>query len=158
MEIKEAKYESIRSYTDLRVWQMAFELGLASYEATAAFPDHERYGLTSQIRRSAVSIAANIAEGWGRESAGDLSRFLRIARGSLRELETLLAFAERLHYLPSKDSMVFREECDRLGQALYRFTEAAEAKRLTVREEETVYAAPGAHRSLITDHSEFDEF
>jgi four helix bundle protein len=76
------------SYCDLRVWQEAVELALEIYRATAQFPKHELYGLTSQMRRAAVSIPSNIAEGKGHNSDGDLGRFLFHARGSLLELRT----------------------------------------------------------------------
>jgi four helix bundle protein len=76
------------SYCDLRVWQEAVELALEIYRATAQFPKHELYGLTSQMRRAAVSIPSNIAEGKGHNSDGDLGRFLFHARRSLLELRT----------------------------------------------------------------------
>lgn len=91
--------ESIRSYRDLVAWQRAYALGLAIYRATKEFPSDERFTLTSQLRRSGVSIASNIAEGYGRGSTSDYVRFLRIARGSLYEVETQLLFAHDLEYL-----------------------------------------------------------
>ncbi|HTV68925.1 MAG TPA: four helix bundle protein [Rhizobiaceae bacterium] len=86
----------IASYRDLRVWNLAIELTVACYAATRAFPNSEMYGLTSQIRRSSTSISANIAEGYGRDSRGAYVQFLRIAQGSLKELETHLIVATRL--------------------------------------------------------------
>jgi len=84
----------IRSHRDLIAWQKAFELARLTYELTATFPADEKYGLTSQMRRAAVSAASNIAEGWGRGRGPDFARFLRIARGSAHELETQLCIAE----------------------------------------------------------------
>ena len=96
--------KSCSSYRDLVVWQRAMQLCRAIYSATASFPREERFGLTSQMRRAAVSIASNIAEGQGRLSASEFRRFLGIARGSLRELETQLLIATDLGYLPRQAS------------------------------------------------------
>ncbi|RWX63094.1 four helix bundle protein [Mesorhizobium sp. M4B.F.Ca.ET.089.01.1.1] len=86
----------INSYKDLIVWQQAMGLAVATYSLTKAWPKEELYGLTSQIRRSATSIASNIAEGYGRDNTGSYQQFLRIAQGSLKELETQLQIAERI--------------------------------------------------------------
>ena len=88
----------IRTYRDLLVWQKSMELVTGLYRLTQAFPDHERYGLTAQMRRSAVSIPSNIAEGYGRNSTGDYIRFLRMAVGSLYELQTQMQIAAKLGY------------------------------------------------------------
>ncbi len=90
----------VRSHRDLVAWQRAYSLGLAVYRATTHFPDSERFGLTNQLRRCSVSIASNIAEGYGRGATNDYLRFLRIARGSICELDTQLHFAQDLGYLP----------------------------------------------------------
>ncbi|MEK6702681.1 MAG: four helix bundle protein [Planctomycetota bacterium] len=90
----------IRSHRDLVAWQKAVELGLAIYSLTKSFPDNERFGLVSQLRRAGVSVASNIAEGYGRGSTTDYVRFLRMARGSLYEIDTQLLIAHRLEYLP----------------------------------------------------------
>ncbi|TPL87754.1 four helix bundle protein [Mesorhizobium sp. B2-3-14] len=87
---------TINSYKDLIVWQQAMDLAAATYALTKAWPKEELYGLTSQIRRSATSIPANIAEGYGRDNRGSYQQFLRIAQGSLKELETHLQIAERI--------------------------------------------------------------
>ncbi len=88
------------------VWELAHHLALAVYEATVTFPGTERYGLTSQLRRSAASIPANLAEGLGRESDGDRSRFASIAIGSACELEYHLLLSRDLGYI---DSNTYRE-------------------------------------------------
>lgn len=93
--------ETIRSYRDLSAWQHARELALAVYRETQSFPSDERFGLTSQIRRSAVSVPSNIAEGYGRGRAADYARFLRVARGSLFELETQAQLGLDLGYFTS---------------------------------------------------------
>jgi four helix bundle protein len=85
-----------QNYEDLLVWQKAVELAVLVYELTRAFPDDERFGLTSQLRRSAVSIASNIAEGRGRLSQGDFRQFLGIAQGSTYEVLTQLLIAKKL--------------------------------------------------------------
>jgi len=86
----------IDSYKDLLVWQRAMDLVVAVYEVTRVWPKDEIYGLTSQVRRAATSIPANIAEGYGRENRGSYQQFLRIAQGSLKEMETHLLIAERV--------------------------------------------------------------
>ncbi|HKW17743.1 MAG TPA: four helix bundle protein [Terriglobales bacterium] len=87
------------TFRDLKAWQKAFELALSAYDLTRAFPREEAYGLSGQIRRAAVSVVSNIAEGKGRASDRDLLRFLGNAKGSLFELETQVALSERLSYL-----------------------------------------------------------
>ena len=88
-----------RNYADLIAWQKAMDLVEMVYKATSQFPREEIYGLTNQMRRAAVSVPSNIAEGQGRRSANDFRRFLAISHGSLREVETQILIAERLHYL-----------------------------------------------------------
>lgn len=89
----------IRSHRDLVAWQTAFQLGLDIYTATSGFPTAERFGLVSQLRRGAVAISSNIAEGYGRGSSKDYVRYLKIARGALYEIDTQLLFAQSLGYL-----------------------------------------------------------
>ena len=89
----------MRDFRDLKVWGKAHELALGVYRATSGFPRDELYGLTSQIRRCAVSIPSNIAEGCGRRSNPDLARFLQIAMGSASELDYQLLLARDLGYL-----------------------------------------------------------
>jgi four helix bundle protein len=89
----------VENYKDLDVWKRAVALTTELYAETSRFPDIERYGLVSQIRRAASSIAANIAEGWGRGSTGEYIQFLTVARGLLMELETHLIVACNLRFL-----------------------------------------------------------
>ncbi|GAB5537601.1 MAG: four helix bundle protein [Rubricoccaceae bacterium] len=89
---------SVQNYTGLKVWRASMDLTDLVYEATASFPKHELFGLTSQVRRAAVSIPSNIAEGWGRGKTGEYLQFLRYARGSLYEVETQLRIAVRRGY------------------------------------------------------------
>ncbi len=106
----------INSYRDLDVWQNAMTVAEACYELTRPFPREEAFGMTSQIRRSAVSVAANIAEGHGRESTVSFIQFLRIAQGSLKELETHLILAGRVG-LASKDAAAaLVERCEAVGR------------------------------------------
>ena len=93
----------MRDFKRLKVWEKAHELTLAVYKATASFPNAELFGLTSQMRRAAGSIPANIAEGCGRSGEPELARFLRIALGSASELEYHLILSTDLSYL-SKSS------------------------------------------------------
>ncbi len=92
---------SVNSYRDLKVWQKGMDLTEAMYHLTKDFPAEEKFGLVSQIRRAAVSIPANIAEGWGRESRGEYIQFCRIAQGSLKELETHLLLSARVGVIDS---------------------------------------------------------
>lgn len=95
----------VKCYTDLIVWQKAMDLVQQVYQATKAFPKEEIYGLTNQVRRAAVSIPSNIAEGQARQSTAEFNNFLSIARGSLAEVETQLLIAARLNYL-SQEQMI----------------------------------------------------
>ena len=91
-----------KNYMDLIAWQKAMTLVEAVYSATRALPPDEKFGLSSQMRRAAVSIPANIAEGQGRRTDGEFVNLLSVAHGSVRELETHVMLAERLHLLPEQ--------------------------------------------------------
>jgi four helix bundle protein len=97
------------SYKDLIVWQKARSLAGQIYRATETFPKTEVYGLTSQMRRAAVSIASNIAAGQGRLTKGEFQQFLGHSRGSLLELETQVAIAVDLHYLNERESIALED-------------------------------------------------
>jgi four helix bundle protein len=89
-------------YSDLIAWQKAMDLVVEAYLATEGFPQRETFGLTNQMRRAAVSLPSNIAEGQGRGSGKEFAHFLRIARGSLQELETQVLLAHRLRFLAAE--------------------------------------------------------
>ena len=93
----------MQAFKQLKVWQRSHQLTLAVYQATASFPKHELYGLTSQVRRSRSSIPANISEGCGRDSGADLARFLQMAMGSASEMEYHLLLASELGFLTPKE-------------------------------------------------------
>ncbi len=97
---------AVRSYRDLIVWQKAVELAVDCYRITYEFPPSETYGLSIQVRRSAVSVAANIAEGHGCKHLGAYLRYLSIAHGSLMEVETHLIIAGRLSYSASARTLL----------------------------------------------------
>jgi len=105
-------------FEKLDAWQLAVEFANDVYRATRLFPPDERFGLTSQSRRSAVSVAANIAEGSGRSSRKDFSRFVEIAYGSLMETVTHLAIAAQQGFLDGTEHGRLREAADRLARVL----------------------------------------
>ena len=93
---------AVKTYRDLIAWQRAMNLAESVYKATEPFPRNEEYGLKVQLRRAAVSVPSNIAEGQGRQSTGEFLQFLGNARGSLLEVETQVLLANRLGYLSSE--------------------------------------------------------
>ena len=107
----------ICSYRDLRVWQQSMELVESTYRVTKSFPDTERYGLVNQLRRAAVSVASNIAEGHAR-STGDYVRHLLISSGSLAEIETQFIVSSRLGLLADSEAASLLEACNHLGRML----------------------------------------
>ena len=107
---------AVRHYTDLIVWQKAMNLVEEVYRITDSFPKREIFGLTNQVRRSAVSIPSNIAEGQGRSTTADFLRYLYIARGSLQEMETQIMLAQRLKYLCESDYLpLMAQASDHVG-------------------------------------------
>src|SRR5262249_11821298 len=96
----------------------AFQLGLGVYRISFHLPEHERYGLVSQVRRAAVSIASNIAEGYGRHGRADYVRFLKMARGSLYELDTQLQVAVELKYITVEQHKPVKEQLDESERVL----------------------------------------
>jgi len=107
-----------RSYKDLVAWRKAMELVTATYRASAKFPKDELFGLTSQLRRAAISIPSNIAEGQGRLSEKEFRYFLGQSRGSLMEVETQIQIAQNLGYLQSHEAEVLLESCAEVGRIL----------------------------------------
>jgi four helix bundle protein len=106
------------SFKDLRVWRKSMELAVEVYEVTKRFPNCELYGLTNQIRRAAISVPSNIAEGKGHHSEREFKNYLYHARGSLLELQTRLMIARELHYVSASDAEPVLEHADALGRGL----------------------------------------
>jgi len=109
---------AIRHYRELIVWQRAMELARICYEGTRTFPKSEIFGLTGQIRRAAVSIAANIAEGHARIHTKEYLKHLSFARGSLAELETHLIFSRDVQLLDEDQLQGFLAHCDEISRML----------------------------------------
>jgi len=107
-----------QGYRDLVVWQQAMDVAVETYRLTSSFPKEEMFGLTSQMRRAAVSIASNIAEGEGRKSKNEFSHFLGIALGSKSELETQLILSERVHLLKTTDTEPIKKSLDDIVKML----------------------------------------
>lgn len=103
---------TIKDYKDLEIWKNGIELVKEIYKLTKDFPDKEIYGLTSQMRRSAVSVPSNIAEGFRRQHSKEFKQFLSIALGSLAELETQLILSKELNYLKEKEDIKSLELID----------------------------------------------
>jgi four helix bundle protein len=110
--------EPINSYRDLRVWQGAMALAEACYLLTRGFPKDEMFGMTSQIRRAAASVPANIAEGHGRELTPSFIQFLRVAQGSLKEAETHLLLSQRIGLATAEEIRSPMEQCEAVGKML----------------------------------------
>ncbi|WP_281024338.1 four helix bundle protein [Rhizobium ruizarguesonis] len=108
----------MNSYKDLKVWQMAIDLAVDCYQLTRKFPKEEVYGLTAHIRRVATSIAANIAEGHGREVTGSFIQFLRISQGSLKELETHMLISHRIGLIDESEFGKMTGKCDEIGRMI----------------------------------------
>ena len=117
------------SFRDLIVWRRAKELTVATYKVTEKFPGHERFGLTSQMRRAAVSVPSNVAEGQGRATPGEFRIFLGHARGSLLELETQIEIATDLGFLAKDDSAALLERCREVSYLLNRLISSLTVKR-----------------------------
>jgi four helix bundle protein len=109
---------AVNSYRDLLVWQAAMDLAVTCYELTKDFPKAEVYGMTSQMRRASTSVAANIAEGYGRENTGSYIQFLRIAQGSLKELETLVILSQKVGLMSEHAASRSLVRADELGKML----------------------------------------
>jgi len=130
----------MRGYRGPVAWQKALDLADRVYDATETWPASERYGLCSQVRRSAASVPSNIAEGQGRESLGDFARFLGIAYGSLCELETHLALAERRKFLDRKKLEDLNTDSDEVARLIRGLLKNVRS-RAAVRESEPAYDA-----------------
>jgi len=112
------------SYKDLVAWQQAMELVEWIYQASACWPRSELYGLVSQVRRAAVSVVSNIAEGQGRSSSGEFLQFLGNAKGSLLETETQILLGQRLKYLNDEEAQKILDKIDRVSRLLFGFMQS----------------------------------
>ncbi|HUL03580.1 MAG TPA: four helix bundle protein [Gemmatimonadales bacterium] len=122
----------VRGYRDLLVWQRAMAVVADVYRLTDAFPNHERYGLAQQMRRAAVSVPSNIAEGHGRDHLGDYLRLLSIAKGSLTEMETQVLIAGRLGYVEKGEEDGILKSTDEVGKMLSGLTKALNRRRIAL--------------------------
>ncbi len=118
----------MKNFRELKVWEKAHCLALDIYRMTRTFPTHERFGVTSQIRRAVGSIPTNIAEGCGRNGDRELARFMRIAAGSASETEYLLFLARDLGYLKEHDYGELNEAVNEIKRMLARFVRILTAK------------------------------
>lgn len=108
----------ISSYKDLIVWKKSIELVTEIYAVSKQFPIEEKFGLVNQLNRAVVSIPANIAEGWGRESSKNYLQFLRISRGSLMEVETLMIISKNLNYIEEEKFKLVSGRIEETGKIL----------------------------------------
>lgn len=120
---------SLKNYRHLEVWKKAMDLVVECYRVTRDFPKDEVYGLSGQLRRAAVSIPANIAEGQGRQHKKEFLRYLSIAYGSLAELETHLQIAERLNYIAMDQLKPLMDKTSEIGRMINGLRKSLEAKQ-----------------------------
>lgn len=119
---------AVRSFKDLIVWQKSVDLISTIYRLTATFPKIETYGLSSQLQRAAVSVAANIAEGNGRDSTKEYIHHLSYSLGSLAEVETYLVVSVRLAYVQQSEILNLESKCDEIGKMLRSLQKALRSK------------------------------
>lgn len=124
----------INDYKDLEVWQKSRALARAAYLLTKKFPKEELFGMTSQIRRAATSIPANIAEGWGRHYPAEFIQFLRTANGSLKELETHLIISTDVNLCTEQEAQLLLQDCTVLGKQILALQRSLEKRRKANRE------------------------
>lgn len=130
----------IKSFRELEVWQKAHALVLDIYQTTGAFPDRERFGIVSQLRRAAASIPANIAEGFGRRSTRELIQFLTISSGSLEEARYFLILGKDLRYIKEEGFQTLDRQCNSVAQMLGALTSSLRNR------------SAGNHGSRVTGH------
>jgi four helix bundle protein len=128
----DSERRGIASYRDLRVWQDAMVLAVACFRLTREFPREEMFGMSSQIRRSASSIAANIAEGYGRDQSRPFVQFLRVAQGSLKELETHLLLVERVELASGAQVAPLLSNCEAVGKMLRSLIRSLQKRQVEV--------------------------
>jgi four helix bundle protein len=121
----------LRNYKELKVWQKSYQLCLEVYKITRGFPSEEKYGLTSQIRRAAVSVPSNIAEGYGRKTTREYVRSLYLAYGSNCELETQILLSGDSGYMRAQEKESFQRNIGEVERMLKALIKSLENKRLT---------------------------
>jgi four helix bundle protein len=127
--MEEERWLLVKDFRELKVWQKAHQLTLAVYQLTASFPREELYGLSSQLRRAGSSIAANLAEGCGRNGDAELARFCSMAMGSASELEYHLLLARDLNLIPPQDYEELHQQTTELKRMLTAFMQKLNAER-----------------------------
>jgi four helix bundle protein len=138
----------MRNYKELEVWQKSKNLAVSVYKATETMPRSEQFGLTSQMRRAAASVAANIAEGWGRGSTLAYIHFLLVARASLMELETHLIIAEELKYLQPAQLQDQQRMIESIGQMLNSLIRSLRKRRAMSRVANSELRIPNPERGI----------
>ena len=123
----------LKNYRELIVWQKSYQLCLEIYKITRSFPKEEKYGLTSQIRRAAVSVPSNIAEGYGRKTTPDYIRALYVSYGSNCELETQILLSKDLDYINNEDSKKIQENIGEVERMLKALIKSLEKKHSNTR-------------------------
>ena len=121
-----SKLTTSRSYRDLTVWRKSIAMVKSVYIYTREFPKDEIYGIVSQMRRAAVSVASNIAEGQGRNSSGEFRQFLGNSRGSLYELETQLIISQEVGYITEQELENLLNACEEIGRMLFSLIKSLE--------------------------------
>lgn len=116
------------NFKDLKVWKKSHELTLEIYKVTADFPKHEIYGITSQIRRAASSVPANIAEGYSRQTTKQYLNYLSISYGSLSETRYFIILAKDLNYINNEKYFDLEARCEEIAKMIYTITEKLNAK------------------------------
>jgi four helix bundle protein len=122
--------KKVSTYKDLIAWQKSIALVTTVYALTKTFPMDERFGIVSQLNRAVISVPANIAEGWGRESTKNYLQFLRISRGSLMEVETLITISGNLKYIKEQDCLEINKQIDEVGKILQGLIKSVQQKIL----------------------------
>ncbi len=118
----------IKSYRELLIWQKSIQVVTNIYKLTRDFPKEELFGITSKMRRCAISIPSNIAEGFGRNSQGDFKRFLNISLGSIYELQTQIEISQNLEYLNTENYKYLMESCVELEKMMNSLVSKIKAK------------------------------
>ncbi len=118
----------ISTYKDLIVWQKSIQLVTEIYALTKTFPTDERFGIVAQINRAVISIPSNIAEGWGRELSKNYLQFLRVSRGSLMEVETMILISKNLNYINEKDFIEMNKKIEEVGKILQGLIKSVQQK------------------------------